>query len=770
MYRITAITLSLMLLTFACRRKPQEKPAEPPRDAAEILDGHQRMRAILGAIARQTADGHPYLGDRRARELRATWAQRPAAGEEMRKWLVSCQLGVYELRLGRVTDAIEHLERARTLSSQLEVRPEDAAGAVFDLAVAYLRLGEVENCCLRHNPESCILPIQGGGVHTESRGSRDAIRYFSEVIDMAPGTEIAAHARWLMNIAYMTLGQYPDGVPEAHRIAEAALMPEQAGFPRFRNVAGQLGLDVFDLAGGAIADDFDNDGFLDLMLSTWDTTEQMHYFRNEGDGTFSDQTAAAGLSGFYGGLHMMQADYNNDGFLDILVLRGAWIARGQHPNSLLRNNGDGTFTDVTFAAGLGDVHYPTQTAAWADYDNDGDLDLYVGNEAVRGFDAPCQLFRNSGDGTFVDVALEAGVQNDFQLQDNGSTDDGERRFPFSGVTPGTGRQRYGFTKGVSWGDYDGDRFPDLYVSNFDQPNRLYHNNRDGTFTDKAVELGVTGPRISFPVWFWDFDNDGNLDVFVSGYSANAVQVLAHYLGDTPDRGLPRLYRGDGSGGFEDITQAQNLAYPMLTMGSNFGDLDNDGFLDFYIGTGDPEFSSLLPNLMFLNKAGNSFVDITMASGFGHLQKGHAIAFADFDHDGDLDVYEQMGGAYPGDKYNNALYENPGFGNRWITLQLVGTTSNRCAIGARIVIRIEVNGAVREIYRHVNSGGSFGGNPLRQTIGLGQAEQVQSLEVYWPASDQTQRFESIPANQGYRITEGSDHCRPLRLTKVVLGEE
>ena len=331
---------------------------------------------------------------------------------------------------------------------------------------------------------------------------------------------------------------------------------------------------------------------------------------------------------------MEQADYNNDGHLDILVLRGAWLMKaGKHPNSLLRNNGDGTFTDVTFEAGLGEDSYPTQTAAWADYDHDGDLDLYVGNEHVGEIHAPNQLFRNNGDGPFPDVARQAGVLN-------------ER-----------------FTKGVSWGDYDNDRFPDLYVANLMGPNRLYRNNGDGTFTDLAVELKVTRPRAAFPTWFWDFNNDGNLDLYVGanrGQADSLSSLVESYLGFPCDDELACLYQGDGKGGFVESAVQLGLSKLTLPMGCNFGDLDNDGFLDFYLGTGYPAYDALMPNVMYHNQAGKRFADITWNGGFGHLQKGHGVAFADFDHDGDQDLYVQMGGGATGDKFNDALFENPGF--------------------------------------------------------------------------------------------------------------
>jgi hypothetical protein len=388
--------------------------------------------------------------------------------------------------------------------------------------------------------------------------------------------------------------------------------------------------------------------------------------------------------------------------------------------------------------GLATIFFPTQTAAWGDYDNDGDLDLYIGNESSETITAPSQLFRNNGNGTFTDVAQEAGVLNN----------------------------RY--AKAVVWGDYNGDRWPDLYVSNYKGPNRLYRNNGNGTFTDVAGDLGVTLPTTSFPAWFWDFDNDGVLDLYVAAYAAEIADLASSALRLPAKTELAKLYRGTGNGRFEDVTARMNLARPNAPMGSNFGDLDNDGYLDFYLGTGYPGYQNLMPNVMYHNQRGARFADVSTAGGFAHLQKGHGVVFADFDHDGDLDIFEEMGGAYTGDKAHNVLYENPGFGNHWLTLKLVGTRSNRSAIGARIRAEIVEDGTRRSVYKWVNSGGTFGANPLRQTIGLGGAATIEKLEIFWPTSNQTQTFTTVRADQALEITEGASSYSVLNLKRLTLG--
>ncbi len=701
--------------------------------------GHARMLARLGELADQSDEDNPYLGVRRARELRAELDKVPAGVRDLRNWYFNRLLGAHELMLGNSEQAIRHYEVAYR---ELALFPEDIPAdkqleTIFELGVAHLRDGETRNCVQRHGPESCILPLRGQAIHVDPSASREAMVYFRQVLELSPPRSYFwIKSVWLLNLAYMTVGEYPAGVPEAYRIPEQAFASDES-IPHFVNVAPEIGLDSFDLAGGAVADDFDGDGDLDLVVTTSDTRGPMRYYRNDGTAGFTERTSAAGLDGLVGGLNLIHADYDNDGDLDLLVLRGAWWGMfGRHPNSLLRNEGDGTFTDVTFQAGLAEVDYPTQTAAWADFDNDGDLDLYVGNETGDELRAPCQLFRNEGDGTFVDVAAAAGVEN------------------------------LRFAKAVIWGDHDGDRDPDLYVSNIGDRNRFYRNEGDGTFVDVAAELGLERPISSFPAWFWDADNDGALDLFVTAYGGvrlppDVAFVAASYLGIDSSAERARLFRGDGIGGFTDVSADWNLERVTLPMGSNFGDLDSDGWLDIYLGTGYPYYEGLMPNVMYRNRAGAGFADVTTSGGFGHLQKGHGVVFADLDDDGDADVFEQLGGFYPGDAFGNALFENPGFGHHWLKVKLIGTISNRAAIGARIKVVIREGTETRSIYRHVGSGGTFGGNPLRQEIGLGAADAIESVEIYWPTSDTTQRFDKVEMDRVVTITEGQDDLESRR---------
>ncbi len=421
---------------------------------------------------------------------------------------------------------------------------------------------------------------------------------------------------------------------------------------------------------------------------------------------------------------MTRADYDNDGNPDVLLMRGAWEEPARL--SLLRNKG-GVFEDMTVASGLGDP-ISSESSAWGDYDNDGWVDLFVCGEFHAKAPSPrgrCRLYHNQHDGTFKDVAESAGVIN----------------------------ERY--AKGSAWGDYDGDGRLDLFVSNMGEPARLYHNEGNGKFRDVARELGVLGGDFSFSCWFWDYDNDGWLDLFVNDYAGSLAGVVAHYMGiSVKDAGHPRLYHNLGGKGFREVSAELGLDWPITAMGANFADIDNDGYLDAYFGTGRMTYSELVPNVMLMNVEGRRFEDVTESSRTGHLQKGHGISFADWDCDGDLDIFAELGGAFPGDKAADVLFQNPGHGRHWLKVKLNGTRTNRSALGARIQVdRKGRDGHSQSIYRVVGNNGSFGGNSLVESIGLGDASTASQVIVSWPTSGTTQTFKDVPSDQMIVITEG-----------------
>jgi hypothetical protein len=567
--------------------------------------------------------------------------------------------------------------------------------------------------------------------YSKTADSEKALDHFQKYLEQDPDD---LETRWLMNLTCMTLGKYPDVIPSKQLMPlDGFKSTEPIG--RFVDVAPDVGLGFMSTLGGIIVDDFENRGLYDIVTSNMNDqvpAQPLRYFHNNGDGTFSDQTERSGLKAELGGLNVIQCDYNNDGSLDVLVLRGAW--EYPLPLSLFRGSGDGTFTDVAAQAGLTEL-IATQTAVWADINNDGLLDLFVGNE--RG---PSHLFLNKGDGTFEDISAWAGVD------------------------------RIAFTKAVVAGDYDNDGFVDLYVSNMSSNNFLYHNNRNNTFKEVAREAGVQDPfGKSFATWFFDYDNDGWLDLFVTSYYSGSVdENIRTYLSLPPNAITLKLYKNSRDGTFDDVTQDVGLNKVFLPMGANFGDVDNDGFLDIYLGTGDPSYGSLVPNVLLRNDEGRRFADVTAASGTGELHKGHGVAFADMNNTGLQDILTVIGGVALGDRHAFRFFKNPGNVNDWIRIKLTSVKSNRAAIGARIKVTVGNEGRGRRfIYRTVGSGGSFGASPLEQHIGLGPAAKVESIEVSWPATGTTQAFSGVRSNQVIAIQESANQYVTLNRPKLPL---
>jgi len=598
----------------------------------------------------------------------------------------------------------------------------------FDLlAIAYMRKGELENCAANHNAQSCIIPIQGGGIHKLTSGSEQAIELYKQILTKFPDD---MQSRYLLNIAYMTLGKYPAEVPKQWLLKSDVFTQNKTSNIILKDIAGKKGVDMNGISGGCVVEDLDNDGLLDIMASSYGLNDQMRYMHQQKDGSFKTETVSSGLVGITGALNLIHADYNNDGFADIIALRGGWWGKkAAFPFSLIKNNGNGSFEDVTIEAGLYSPG-PTQTASWGDFNNDGWIDLFVAHENFSS-----QLFMNKK-GKFVDVSAKYGLN-------------------FTA-----------YVKGCVWGDVNNDGYPDLYISTLNSPNKLFLN-KPGTvagerkFVDISKLAGVEEPMNSFPSWFFDFDNDGYQDIFVSGYDTKYFgdvggDAARAMLGLSTLGEKPRLYHNNGNNTFTDVSATYAADEVNYAMGCNFGDIDNDGWLDYYLGTGAPAYTSIVPNKLYRNMAGKKFEDITYATNTGHIQKGHAVAFADIDNDGDQDIYLVVGGAVEGDHFRNVLFENSSItGNNWIKIKLEGARSNKSAIGARIRIKTkQADGSYQNFYHVVNTGGSFGSSPLTVSAGLGKATGIEEIEINWPDGKYTSELiKNVSMNGLIKIKEG-----------------
>ena len=625
----------------------------------------------------------------------------------------------------------------RQFEKVLELEPNNLE-AMLQLGLAEFRLGEADKAAerfehiirnyRRHSGAYYYL----GVYHLRHGAPEKAVENFIESLRLKPRDP---ETLWNLWTAYSQLGGYPEELPEEFRIVvsrnsrrQSAVSSQQrdsltdrrkpmVSDSQFTDIAPDLKMDKVDGGRGSAWGDYDNDGDLDIVAVG---TYQPHaLFRNNGDGTFTNTADEAGIADPRGGWGSLFADYDNDGYLDLYITRGGWS--GAAENTLYHNNGDGTFTDVTHKAGVADPQ-SSFCAAWADYDNDGYIDLYIAN-GVIGDGAANVLYRNNGDGTFTNTAEAAGVADT------------------------------GNSLGTAWGDYDKDGYIDLHVVNYGQFNVLYRNNGDGTFTDvtpmTGMNLPVTDPFVTF---FLDVDNDADLDIFISNSGSFQAFIAGQITGTaTHDADRQVLYRNNGDGTFTDVTRESGLYYAYGAMGANFEDINSDGYLDIYLATGAPQMGRLERDALFRNNGDGTFTDATEALGLGNIGKGHGVTFGDVDMDGDVDIYVPVGGAFIGDQWHNLFYRNNGTGNNWLTLKLVGTKSNRDGIGAKVTLHMGDD----VIYREVSGGCGFGStNSLSLEIGLGAHTKVDTLEIVW-TSGQVDTRRNLPVNQRLILTEGED---------------
>lgn len=551
-------------------------------------------------------------------------------------------------------------------------------------------------------------------------------------------------------------GLYPEALWAADPQKSSALpfrltdVTNSAGI-HFRHNSGAFGGKFLPetMGSGCAFLDYDGDGWQDILLVNgmdWPGHHRerstLRLYRNNRNGTFSDVTRAAGLDAveMYG-MGVAVGDYNNDGFPDILI-----TCVGQ--NRLFKNTGKGTFVDVTKTSGLGGRLGFSTSAVWFDYDRDGLLDLLICNyvkwsvesdvfcsldgkhksyctpEAYRG--ATCWLFHNRGNGTFEDVTATSGI------------------FDSSSKS-----------LGVALLDYDQDGWPDLVVANDTQPNKLYRNNRNGTFKEVAVEAGIAfstdgKARAGMGVDSADFMNSGVAGIAITNF----------------DNEMVGLYRSSGKGTYDDVAIQAGVGAPTKTMlgfGCVFADLDLDGDLDLILANGhiDDTVRNIHGNVgyaqppqLFLNQGAGKFRDATNDVGpdFSQPKVGRGLAYADFDRDGDLDLLltTNNGPAY--------LFRNDQqSGNRSVRFRLLGTKSNRDAIGT--TVRVESAGLNQT--RTVKSGSSYlSQSELPLTFGLGKRDQVDRVEIQWP-SGRSEEFKNLRAGKAYECVEGKGIAEQTR---------
>jgi len=621
---------------------------------------------------------------------------------------------------GPVYLQLEYLKQLRRMQAQVRAVPGDGA--------AWLELGRYSmKCGMYHQAAAAFTTAAGFSLlraealyqrsvaNYRSAEYADALRDAVESLALNPDQPRAAYWSWL---AAGELGGYPADVPKARRIEMASGCGDTD--LRYESVSAQIGLDKTGEGRGLAVFDYDGDGRLDVMVSA---AGGCSLFHNNGDGTFTDVSVGSGLDTCVSSFAVAIGDYDGDGKPDVFVTRQGFL---EGASVLYRNNGDGTFTDVTAAAGL-TGWISTFAASWADYNCDGALDLFVGANlnGLFGRKVGDRLFRNNGDGTFTDVAERAGI-----------------------VTPWP-------TIGAAWGDYDNDGFPDLFLSSSFGRSQLFHNNGDGTFTNVSRQAGIDSPCFGSVTFWCDYDGDGYLDLvqYVWCRHEDMLQSLRDGVGPA-DRAL-RIYHNNGNGTFTNVNRDLGVTECWGSMSGNAADLNNDGYFDLVLGNGGPQVVRGEPPVI-LQFDGRRFRNVTFTAGMPRFGKSHGAVIADLTGDGRPHILLGSGGFYPAEPMPVEVYRPIVRLGNYLNVRLVGTKSNRDAIGARL--RITAGGRTQH---HLVSGGSgFGCLPFEQHIGVGAATTIEALEIDWPSRTR-QRIASPPINATIRNTEGEESIAVVR---------
>jgi len=545
--------------------------------------------------------------------------------------------------------------------------------------------------------------------HLRAARFKDAIETGVAAMSSDPSNERARACMWL---ASRSTGGYPENVPDAFRMElKAGYEPARV---KFENIAAKIGMDKICAGRGTAIFDYNNDGLLDIVVTA--AHAGCTLYRNNGDGTFTDVTVGSGLDQCINGFVVIAGDYDNDGYQDLFFTRLGFY---YGDCSLYHNNGDGTFTNVTEAAGV-QSWGPSYTASWVDYDCDGHLDLFIVYNLGGMFDRKCQnrLLHNNGDGTFTDVTAESGLTHGFT------------------------------TIGSCWGDYNNDGYPDLFLSSGIGRPQLFRNNGNGTFTDVSIEAGLTDYVIGTTCAFIDYNNDGLLDIVQYSWSDHEDVIHTMKTGHGPADGAPLLiYHNNGDGTFTAKTRELGLDGCWGTMSGSFGDVNNDGYIDLLLGNGSPRMERLEPFVLLENNQG-TFSNTTFAAGLPFSGKSHGTNCGDLFGDGRMSILIAAGGAYPGDLLQTAVHCPKELPGNYLNVRLRGVESNRDGNGARITL---FEGGRKQI-REVTNGSSFGCVPAEQHFGLGKATRIDAIEIRWP-SGQRQRIDAPPVNETIRVTEG-----------------
>ena len=634
-----------------------------------------------------------------------------------------------ELLMTYLTELFKSGEYAKSAQYSKELFPNGVVSfdnlnkntrAIFELlGDGYLMVG------LQQNNSTIIYPVSKNQAQEKEEYTEAAIEFYSRLRKAFPENR---DYLWKLNLCHMLLGTYPGSLP----IEDQLLLNPLGQFTSpstFYNLSGEMGIRHQSIGGASVLLDIDNDKDLDVFTCSHHMEDQALIYEYD-NYKYKEVQNNIGLKDLPGGSRVSTIDYNNDGFDDLFIARGALQGiTGQLPNTLLKGSASGKFEDVAAEVGI-TSKYPTENISWSDVDLDGDVDFYS-NNSKTGLYIPGELFYNNGNSFSGSLDKVFGPMN--AINASAST----------------------------FADIDGDRWPDLIVLNSEGRNHVFLNKK-GRFeasSKHSIERFENGSC----VLSFDFDNDGDLDLLITGKGSKDLLASEDFTKSINENSgvFTQLFINDGSGRFSPFTNMGGLERVNYVNAASYIDINNDGFLDIYLSTGGFINDDIVPNRLFINDKGLGLKEVSTSSRTACISKTYGIAVGDLDGDGDSDLYLNGGGFYSGDLGTDVYFNNRYQGdNRWVSLALKGNKNNRQGIGAVIKIEgLDKEGNSKQVFRHISNGDGPFTVDVQTPIGLGDMQVIKKLEVRWPLGH-VQRFSDLAVNQKYLVEEGKKEISTL----------
>lgn len=656
--------------------------------------------------------------------------------EMIQVYVQGIELGKEYMRNGQYLEAIKQWKNCQSYANKykLPLGPADLNTFTYNVALAQILGGDRDNRNAGVDNKLFTLPIPKGIEVPHTEGYKAAVKLLESHLFKVSDDE---DCKYLLNLAYMKLGKYPQKPFSGWRMSEDSFVDEMT-IGTFREIASEIGLEAETQAGSIVVDDFDLDFDDDVLISSGGFNDSLRYFENIGNGQFVERTEDAGLSNIRGISNLSAGDINKDGLPDIYAMRGTYMGPFGKNGSLhdvVLLNRKGRFEDIT-PDHMREWAAPTSMAFFRDMNMDGWLDIVAIPSTQQEGDQGVRVYYNNG-------------KQDFTLAEDAN-----------------GMEAKGDIAGAIITDFNQSSFQDSFYSIRKHQNKLYFNNG---FVKKGAPQGsiwdieefsddeeVISIKDAGPCVVYDANNDGWVD-FINFLNFDIPPSIIMKEADPMNmKGAtmtPHILVNNMGTGFIKHSLATGLDKTISVGGAAAADLNNDGTFDLILGSRCPTEMAPTQSRVFINLPAQGFKEVTTSSGMGTLYKVSAIAVSDFDKDGDNDIFMATGGNFPGERSPLLVYQNPGNDKKWLGIKLVGIRSTSSPSGIKVVINVQTDEGPQKIYYFYNIDSGFGQGSSMHVIGLNDIRSIDNVEVFWPGMSLATVYDLVKPNHHYGFVEG-----------------